>query len=215
MISRIDWIPMASVIPEGKQGAAEIVHYTIGESEHAYTRMRAAATGGREQPIPQGQYCRLMINGYVMMSDTPAEQRENTGFIVNATGDVLIAGLGIGMVIIPLLAKTTVKSVFVVEKSHDVIDLVEAPLRKELARRFGEERSYDLGVMEADIFDWEPPKGEKWDTIYFDIWAGKCTDNLKQMAKLHQKFGRRKTSKDAWMDSWCKSLLQYWKSQGR
>lgn len=215
MISRIDWVPMASVIPEGKRGSIEIVHFEIGEPEASYTRMRAAATGGREQPIPKGSYCRLMVDGDVMMSDTPAERRENTGLIVNAKGDVLIAGLGIGMVIIPLLAKTTVKSVFVVEKSYDVIDLVEAPLRKELARRFGEERSYDLGVMEGNIFEWEPPQGEKWDTLYFDIWADKCTDNLKEMATLHKKFGRRKTSKDAWMDSWCKSLLQYWKSQGR
>lgn len=211
----INWTKMAEVHPEGEKGEAQLKHIVVSETDAAFTRMRAMATGGREEPVSAGTYAHLMVNRVLMMSDTRSEQRSNMGLIVNAKGDVLIAGLGLGMVIFPLMEKTTVKSVFVVEKSYDVIDLIEGPLRAALTEQFGEDRANDLGILEADIFEWEPPEGVKWDTIYFDIWADKSTDNLEEMAKLHQKFARRKTSKDAWMDSWERDRLKLWKRQGR
>lgn len=211
----IDWTDMAPIIPEGEKGEAKIEHVSVSKKEAERSTMRAVVTGGREQPVPAGTYAHLFVNRGLMMSDTPMERRTNTGLVVNAKGDVLIAGLGLGMVLFPILAKATVNSVFIVEKSFDVIDLVEGPLRKALAAKFGQERADDLGILEANIFEWEPPQGIRWDCIYFDIWADKCTDNLEEMSKLHQKFARRKTSKEAWMDSWERSLLKYWKTQGR
>lgn len=35
------------------------------------------------------------------------------------------------------------------------------------------------------------PKGQKWDTIYFDIWPDVCIDNLEGAARLARKFSPR------------------------
>jgi hypothetical protein len=102
---------------------------------------------------------------------------------------------------LPILAKPEVETVTVVEMNPHVIKLVEPCLRKR-------PESAKLTVIEADIFSWEPPKGMKWNFLYFDIWPNICTDNLEEMAKLHRKFARRKTSKSAFMDSWMRGSLQ-------
>ena len=36
----------------------------------------------------------------------------------------------------------------------------------------------------ADIFEWKPARGVKFDTLYWDIWPTICVSNLKDMAKL-------------------------------
>ena len=61
-------------------------------------------------------YIRLEMNGKgIMMSDTPMERNTNRDFIQKANGDVIIFGLGLGLVIIPLLKNENVKSILVVE----------------------------------------------------------------------------------------------------
>ena len=77
-----------------------------------------------------------------------------------------------------------------VEKYQDVIALV-AP-HHEHAK---------LTCICADIFNWKPPKNTKYDTIYFDIWNNVCTDNLPEIATLHQRFKYYK-AKNGWMGSW-------------
>ena len=62
-----------------------------------------------------------------------------------------------------------------------------------------------LTVVCADAFAWNPPKGKYWNYIWHDIWNNLCIDNLKEMAKLHRKYGRR----CEFQYSWCKELLKY------
>jgi predicted membrane-bound spermidine synthase len=128
------------------------------------------------------------------------EHRTNFNFVYEAEGDVLVAGLGIGYVLLPVLRAREVESVTVVELHQDVIDLVEPHLRVAVGAAASK-----LTVVQADIFDFEPAKGQKWDVIYFDIWPDRCTDNLEQMAKLHRRFARRKRR---WMNSWCRDELK-------
>lgn len=200
---------MATILPEGEKGEAKVRHLIIGQKEAQYTMMRAAATGGREMPIDEGVYVQLFVNGSMVMSDTQMERRSNYEVVHRSKGDVLIAGLGLGMVLVPILSKDEVMSVMVIEKSQDAIDLVEPHLRKALGAKANK-----LTVICADIFDWKPPRGAKWDMIYFDIWTDMCTDNLEEMAKLHRKFSRRRNP-GGWMDSWEKATLRYWRSRGR
>lgn len=192
--------PMAPLIPEGKIGEAELRHLIIREREASRTRMRAVVTGGREAPIPEGTYTQLIIRGRLLMSDTPMEQRSNYEVIHQARGDVLIAGLGVGMVILPILAKPQVRSVLVVEKSPDVIALVEPHLRKALG-----DKSCWLRVRQADIFEFEPARGEKWDVLYFDIWGDVNSDDLKDSKALKKKFGRCK-SRGGWLGCWVDAM---------
>jgi hypothetical protein len=69
-------------------------------------------------------YVRLVKKGEgVMMSDTPMERNTNYHILDKANGDVLIFGLGIGLIILPLLRKENVKSITVVELYQDLIDV--------------------------------------------------------------------------------------------
>jgi len=196
----ISYQEMTKVLPECELGEAKITHVTVDRDASAMTAIRAIRDPGSY--VAEGTYCQLHVGRSLMMSDTRMEKRSNLGVLMNARGSVLIAGLGIGLILLPLLKDPQVEKITVIEKSADVIKLVEPYLRKAAG-----ENASKLTVICADIFVWEPPKGQKWDTIYFDIWADICEDNLKEMAKLHQKFARRKTP-GAWMDSWQKPLLQ-------
>jgi len=92
------------------------------------------------------------------MSDMPMEQHSNLEFIQKAHGNVLIAGLGIGLIIIAIQNNPEIKSITIVEKYQEIIDLVFPflPIKKECK------------VVCEDIFNYIPEK--KFNTIYFDIW---------------------------------------------
>ena len=180
---------MWRIVPERQVGTAKIVH----DSPDSLVRLRAQMHG---QPLRLDKYTRLFIGREVWMTDAEYERRTNIGVVSAAQGNVLVAGLGIGMILVPILKKSEVQHVTVIERSQDVIDLV--------APHFN---SPKLTVICADIYTWKPPKGSKWDVIYFDIWPNICADNLKSMAKLHMKYGRYLQGK-RWMNSWCKDALK-------
>jgi len=196
---------MTKIIPEGRSGPVRIEHFKVSAFDSKFTMLRAIQHP--DAYIPVGSYCRLYVGDSLMMSNTPAEQRTNFGVVRNSRGDVLIAGLGIGMILVPILEKREVKTVTVVEASRDVIELVEPSIRKVKGGK-------KLRVVEASIFDWQPPKDQKYDCIYFDIWATISTDTLKEMERLHRKFGRRKAP-GGWMDSWKKDFLRLEKNRDR
>lgn len=188
--------PMVEVLPPLQYGIAKVEHFEVNESESQWSYMR------RGDGVPAGKYARLYVGGTLMMSDTNMEHRTNAHAVRQSTGDVLIAGLGLGMIVLPIVAKPEVTSVTVVEKHLDVIESVGRALFPVMGKN-----SYKLTIYHGDIMDWRPAKGVKFDCIYFDIWPHKCTDNLKQIAKLHQAFkGRLKGNR--WMDSWCKDELK-------
>lgn len=190
----MNWPDVSQIVPEGTQGIAKIEHFTVSRREE---QLRAILHP--DEYIPPGRYVRLLINGEIAMSNTPMEQRTNQFVVWKAKGDVLIAGLGIGLILSPILAKTEVRHVTVIEKYQDVIDLV-APYYA----------SPRLTVICADIFMWKP--SEKFDTIYFDIWPAITVDNLEDIAVLHRR-GAHWKKPGAWMDSWNAEHLRYLRRQ--
>lgn len=188
---------MATILPESKKGEAEIKHFEIDERMASFSRVREAVTRGREGAAKVGTFAQLFIKGSLVMSDTEHERQSNWDLLSESHfGDILIAGLGLGMVLLPILARENVKSVTVIELSQDAIDLVEHHIREAAGRNADK-----LTVICGDIFEWKPPRGARYHTIYFDIWGDICRDNLPQMKRLHQKFRRRKI-KGGWMTSW-------------
>ena len=93
-----------------------------------------------------------------IMEDTESEANQAHNFLSAATGDVLLAGLGLGMVIKPLLDNESVTSITIVEKFQEVIDLVwkNTP------------QSDKVELIKDDIYSWEPKK--KFDVAWFDSW---------------------------------------------
>lgn len=185
------FVPMHKILRAGERGNAKLEKYTVSKS-----KARLETVLNPRQGVDAGKYVRLCVDGELMMSDTPWEQRTNYEVVREARGDVLIAGLGLGMIVLPILKKPEVTSVTVVEKHADVIALVRPQLPK---RR--------LTIVNADILTWAPPIGTTWDTIYFDIWRGLCTDQLEEIATLHRRFARRKRP-GGWMGSWCAEELR-------
>lgn len=189
---------MHAIIPEGESGSASVSHFEVSADDVSLTNMRLAMSGNGRDSIRPGKYVQLKIGGALYMSDTQMEQRSNAHFVGDATGDVLIAGLGIGLIIAPLLKKESVTSITVIEKYQDVIDLVAPHLKSD-----------KLTIVCADILEWKPEKGQKFDTIYFDVWADICEDNLDEIAILHRRFKSYKRSKESFMDSWQRDRLLY------
>ena len=159
---------MTQILDEKQQGVARLVKF------------RAEGFAAARQGIPVGDYIRLDVSGELMMSNTPMEKRTSVAFVNNAHGDVLICGLGIGLVIMPLLDNDQVKSITVIEKYQDVIDCVLPQIEK-----------YDTGgklkVICSDCFDFTTK--EKYDTIFIDIWPYINEDVYKEeMLPLKRKY---------------------------
>jgi hypothetical protein len=191
---------MHKIVKEGKRGVAEVSHFEVNRQEAEWSMVRAAIS--RDAAVLPGTYVKLKINDSLYMSDTQMEKSSNRGFVRNANGDVLIAGLGIGLIIAPLLKRENVSRITVIEKYQDVIDLV--------APNFDSEK---LETVCADILEWKPAKGQKFDSIYFDIWKDVCTDNLEEINKLHRRFKSYLNRENplSFMDSWKVEELRYHK----
>ena len=54
-----------------------------------------------------------------------------------------------------------------------------------------------------DAFEYKPPKGKRYDAVWHDIWDGICTDNLKDMKKLHRKYGKNSNYQASWARGLC------------
>jgi hypothetical protein len=183
---------MYKIIPEGKCGTAEIQHVEVSKEASQFTMLRAMQHPGAF--VPPGIYVHLLIKGRLYMSDTRNERITNYEVIRKATGDVLIAGLGIGMILADILAKPEVTSVTVVEINPDVVALVGDAVK---AMPGGEK----LTVVTEDIFKYKPAKDQKYDVIYFDIWADQSGDERKEVTRLHRR-GAWWRKPGGWMASW-------------
>jgi len=100
------------------------------------------------------------INGAWMniMEDTEEEAAQASAFLSAATGDVLLAGLGLGMVLQPLIDNRNVTSITIIEKYQEVIDLVSPHIVS----------SKTINVINDDIYTWNPDKN--YDVAWFDSY---------------------------------------------
>jgi hypothetical protein len=181
-------------VPEGVSGSWKVSRFTVSKEAAKFEAMRAIF-GGSGRGVPAGTYTSLTRDGQVIMSDTPDEIRDHRHAISEAKGRCLVAGLGIGMVSRAMLLKPEVTHVTIIEQSSDVIKLVAPWLTSQFPGR--------VTIIEADILTWTPPKGEKWDAAWFDIWDSICADNLAEMKTLSRRFARRVAWKGSWARGQC------------
>ncbi len=207
--------PMVELVPEMREGDFGIIHHALDDDFVKFQQLRSLINrrGGETRFLQAVSYVELhrywrndkypdVEHKELMMSDTPMERQTNLDFIRASKGDVLIAGLGIGMVLWPLIYKEEVKSITVIEIHPEIIKMIE-PIFAPLA----EEQRTKLDIICDSIFDWQIPKWAMWDTIYFDIWNNICGDHYDGMKVLHRRFSRRRPV-GGWMGSWRKSDMR-------
>jgi hypothetical protein len=135
------------------------------------------------------RYVRLSHGERVWMTDTPAERIHNMDIINNAKGRrVLVAGLGIGMLLPPLLDRAD--HITVIEKNQAVIEMV--------GNRFDHPK---LTIIHDDITTFKPQRGQRFGAIWLDIWADICADNKPEMQALFTRYNRYK-EKGGFIGAW-------------
>ncbi len=157
-------------IPEGISGNYLIRHYT-NETESRYWKRYLSLKGESHS-----KYTVLIKDACPMpiMQDSEAEYSEHKWLWDNATGDVLIGGLGIGMIHQPLIDNPNVTSVTIVELEQDVVDLVWEHCAKD--------ETFNLVV--ADFETWNPPSGSSFDTVWGDTWLVDNSLTMENYRKL-------------------------------
>ncbi len=178
---------MAEILKDGRAGDFELSHYEIGQNDW-YAKLHG---------IPSGKFVRLMHRGEVVMSNTEMEKRTNSDFVINAHGNVLIGGLGIGLIILAIQDKEEVKQITVVEKNKEVIELVggQLPLNSK------------VHIVHDDVFEYKPLF--KYNTIYMDIWNYINSDVYqREMKPLISRYRRylvpKSEDENRYIDCWCK-----------
>ena len=111
-----------------------------------------------EESEPLADYTFLYKDGDRIMQDTHKEYAEHQPLWDGATGDVLIGGLGLGLVHQKLIDNPHVTSVTVVEKYQDVIDLVWNNCPKDSS----------FTLIHADITTWKITGN--YDYVWIDTW---------------------------------------------
>jgi len=185
---------MYEVLNEGEIGKFKLEKFTITNND-----IRAMLDG-----IPRGNYVRLRDNWDVIMSDTPMEKRSNSSFVLNAHGDVFIAGLGIGLIVLAIQDKEEIKSITIIEKYSEIIELVGKQLSL----------NEKVKIIQGDVFEYEFPKGTKFDTIYFDIWNYVNSDiyekEMKLLKKKYRKYKRSsKENPNVFVKCWAEYKARY------
>ena len=82
-------------MPEGETNGWKVERFKITKNDSAMSLFRYGARAPR-----QGLYTGLMYKSYAIMSDTDAEQRDHVAPVWNACGNILINGLGLGLVLL-------------------------------------------------------------------------------------------------------------------
>ena len=173
-------------VPIGKSGDWEISKFEITESA-----ARLSFITELSRFVTAGTFTQLTHHDDIVMSDTRAEIDDHRELFHRATGHVLLNGLGLGVALSGVARKPEVTQVTVVENSPDVIALVAEHYQKLYPGK--------ITIIEADALVWFPPKGQVFGAVWHDIWPAICSDNLRQMAFLHRRYGRRAH----WQSSWC------------
>ena len=142
-----------------------------------YARMRNVFIKNPLMKLEGGIYKKLInrIDG-VVMSNTPMERKTHIEAINKAKGNVLVAGLGLGMYLQNIKDKEEVTSITVIEKSKEVIELI--------AKYFKD--CQKIKIINEDIFNYTPDI--KFEFAFLDIWSDISEDNLVEFDILREKF---------------------------
>lgn len=173
--------PYLVTVPKGKSGPWQVKEF---ETEMGLGYLRLARDG---RPPGIGLFTQLVHDQRgTVMSDTVAEIKDLEPYLADLEGNVLVSGLGLGMVVhilttVPMYSKN-IKSITVLERDQDVLNLVADHYRRSDSR---------IKIVAADALTWTPPKGTTYDAAWHDIWDEIVEDNRPEMTALVRRYQRR------------------------
>jgi hypothetical protein len=186
-------------VPPGRCGRYSIRRDYVTAATAAAVEWRGALDAlAMPRRVLPGRYTVLREGAAVLMSDYPCECVEHLRPVRRAHGNVLITGLGIGLVLKNVLLKDNVARVVVLEKAAEVISLV--------GPSYPDPR---VEIVHADAFTWEPPHGLRFDVAWHDVWPAIDLANLPAMRGLKAKYRARAR----WQGCWGEVELRRWMRQ--
>lgn len=186
---------LVSVPPYDAEGVV-IERFVITEEMANLDKLRAALNPQRgDRSIDPGTFTKLTVDGALWMTDTPAEIRDlrTVDEAMSESWSVLIVGLGLGVVLHRAITAHHVGRIDVVEVDKRIIHAV-GPHYYWLAKK----HDVDLAIHRADIHDWQPERGPRWDVGWFDIWRDINDLDMPEVKRLRDRFRRRLGWSGAW-----------------
>ena len=110
-------------------------------------------------------------------------QREAMAEARKRGGNILITGLGLGLVAEAILRdkNTAVRHITIVEAASDVIALIGLYLQQKYPGR--------ITIVPADAFTWTPERGEHYTVGWHDIWPDPhAASNIPEMQLLEDRY---------------------------
>jgi len=153
-----------------------------------------------------GTYTCLRRGATQFMTDLYDEwwtQREAIAEALRRGGDVLVTGLGLGLVVDAMLrpAESSVRHVTIVEFSPDVARLVGPHLSSRYRER--------VEIVEADAFTWAPPEGQRFTVAWHDIWPDPFMPGIAdEMRRLSDRYSPWCDWQGFWPESYADALAR-------
>jgi len=153
-----EWKTVATDYPIKRVGVADITRVTYARAVYLMEQVAGYDFYFVEKPI---RVTNLRIRRKVHMVDNPLHWYGMEGLAKASSGNVLVGGLGLGLIVHHLVKNPEVKRIDVVEIEKDVIDLIKPLLPNGKVK-----------IHHGNIFD------PKWlelkpDTIILDLWVGR------------------------------------------
>lgn len=150
-----DWATPATDYMRGRVGSVEIRTEEIGPTKY----LRRSTTCEITHPV---KITKLLIDGEINMRDDPLNWWNMKDHAQHFFGDVLVGGLGLGLIVHCLCQVEDVKTITVIEQNQDVIDFVWKYMPKETGKA--------LAVINDDF--WNAAKDiEGADGVFYDLFV--------------------------------------------
>lgn len=149
---------VAAWLPEAHSGEWSIRRHAVEGDRAVWLAMGNDPLGGTSPPAI---YSALLEGERQWMTDEPSELLQCLAVVEAARGDVLITGLGLGLVSSLLCRRDNVRTITIVERQPAVIELVWPALSRLSAK---------LKLVADDAFQFRPDR--RFDLVYHDIWLG-------------------------------------------
>lgn len=161
----------ARVVPPGNYVALQR-RMTDDERQEAYVEATGPLAAHHDIDAVVPDHCCWVP----VMSDTPAEISEHRHALLNATGRVLVTGLGLGCLPHALLSQDDVTRIDIIEIDPEVIALTGKYLTDGRVRIHRGDARYPLRHFK---------RGTRFDYCWHDIWSHVTSDNFEDETAEH------------------------------